>query len=222
MKRTVSAILLVCFALSAALFVPACRLTEPDAEPAGNNGGKEEENMGNRVFAAIEVEGYGTIELELYPEIAPQSVYNFCYLARQGYYDGVTFHRVIKGFMIQGGDPDGNGLGGPGYCIKGEFSLNGFENELKHERGVLSMARKERPYNSAGSQFFICQEDSPHLDGAYAAFGKVLSGMEIVDAIAEVEVNSKYKPLTPVVITSITITGPELPEPEKIPETTLN
>lgn len=222
MKRTISAILLACFALCIALALPACRLTEPVEEPAGENSGDKEENMDNRVLATIEVEGYGTIELELYPEIAPQSVYNFCYLARQGYYDGVIFHRVIKGFMIQGGDPEGSGFGGPGYCIKGEFSLNGFQNDLKHERGVISMARKERPYNSAGSQFFICQEDSPHLDGGYAAFGRVLSGMEVVDAIAEVEVNSGYRPLASVVIKSITITGPELPEPEKIPETTLN
>ena len=176
----------------------------------------------DKVLATIEVEGYGSIELELYPDIAPQSVYNFCYLARQGYYDGVTFHRVINGFMIQGGDPKGNGQGGPGYCIKGEFALNGVKNDLKHTRGVLSMARKNRPYNSAGSQFFICQQDAPHLDGGYAAFGKVISGMEIVDAIASVAVDANNKPKTPVVIKAVTISGPELPEPEKIPETTLN
>lgn len=177
---------------------------------------KKEETEVKNVYATIEVEGFGTIELELYPETAPQTVYNFCYLARQGFYDGTTFHRVIKGFMIQGGDPEGTGNGGPGYFIKGEFEINGFKNDLKHTRGVISMARRGDPfYNSAGSQFFIMHEDAPHLDGSYAAFGKVISGMEVVDAIASVKVVGS-RPAESVVIKSITINGPELPEPEKL------
>ncbi len=192
-------------------------------------GGKKEETVQNTpipaetadsgdIRATIEVEGFGVIELELYPDIAPQTVRNFCYLARQGFYDGTTFHRIIKGFMIQGGDPTGSGSGGPGYCIKGEFELNGFTNELKHTRGVISMARLSKPLDSAGCQFFIMHEDAPHLDGAYAAFGKVLSGIEVVDAIASVKTNAAGRPYDEVVIKSITVTGPELPEPEKLPD----
>ncbi|MBR3461013.1 MAG: peptidylprolyl isomerase [Clostridia bacterium] len=179
---------------------------------------KVEENMNQeKILATIEIESFGTIELELYPDIAPQSVRNFCSLARQGFYDGLIFHRVIEGFMIQGGDPDGLGFGGPGYCIKGEFALNGVDNSLKHTRGVISMARAPQ-YDSAGSQFFIMQKDAPHLDGSYAAFGKVTSGIEVVDAVANVQTDRNDKPLTDVVIKSITISGPELPEPEKLPE----
>ena len=179
---------------------------------------KEEEMEDNRVFATIEVEGFGTIELELYPDIAPQTVYNFCYLARQGFYDGTIFHRVIKNFMIQGGDPTGTGSGGPGYCIKGEFTANGFKNDLKHTRGVISMARRSKPNDSAGCQFFIMHVDYPSLDGQYAAFGEVLSGIEVVDAIANVQTGYANRPVEDVVIKSITIKGPELPEPEKLPE----
>lgn len=173
-----------------------------------------------QVKATIEVEGFGTIELELYPDIAPQSVYNFCSLARSGFYDGVTFHRVINGFMIQGGDPTGTGSGGPGYCIKGEFAANGVQNDLHHERGVISMARASKPYDSAGSQFFICQDTQgvAHLDGQYAAFGRVTSGMDVVDAISAVETGAANKPVKDVVIKTITIIGPELPEPEKLPD----
>lgn len=134
--------------------------------------------------AEIEVEGYGTIHLELYGDVAPRTVRNFVNLAKDGFYDGLTFHRIISGFMIQGGDPDANGTGGSDKEIKGEFSENGFDNDLKHERGVISMARGEDP-NSASSQFFIVHETSPHLDGKYAAFGKVTSGMEIVDNICK-------------------------------------
>lgn len=170
------------------------------------------------IRAAVEVENFGTIELELYPDIAPQTVRNFCSLARQGFYDGTIFHRVIKGFMIQGGDPTGTGGGGPGYCIKGEFEINGFKNDLKHTRGVISMARLSKPYDSAGCQFFIMHEDAPHLDGAYAAFGMVTSGMDVVDRIANVPVGAGSRPLEEVVIKSVTITGPELPEPEKLPD----
>ena len=187
---------------------------------------KKEENVTNdtgipegKVYARIEVEGYGTIELELYPDIAPQTVCNFCSLARQGFYDGSIFHRVIRNFMIQGGDPTGTGSGGPGYVIKGEFTANGFTNDLEHTRGVISMARMNKPMDSAGCQFFICHQDSPHLNGQYAAFGRVISGMEVVDAIANVAVNPvNYRPLESVVIKSITIEGPELPDPEKLPD----
>ncbi len=167
--------------------------------------------------ATIVVQDYGTIELELYPSIAPQTVSNFVSLARQGFYDGLIFHRVIPGFMIQGGDPLGTGMGSPGYFIEGEFAANGFQNPLSHERGVISMARRQSPYNSAGSQFFIMHEDYTDLDGLYAAFGHVTSGIEVVDAIAAMETDENDKPLADVVITSITIEGPELAEPEKLP-----
>ena len=171
-----------------------------------------------KVYATIEMMDGGIIKLELYPDIAPQSVYNFCSLARKGFYDGVIFHRVISGFMIQGGDPEGTGRGGPGYCIKGEFAVNGFENNLSHTRGVISMARRGDPYfNSAGSQFFIVHEDSIFLDGSYAAFGMVLEGMDVVDRIAGVAVNSNNKPYEDVVIKTITIQGPEFPEPDHYP-----
>lgn len=179
---------------------------------------KEDDEMNKKIFAAIEVEGFGTIQLELYPDIAPETVRNFCYLARQGFYDGTTFHRIIQGFMIQGGDPTGTGSGGPGYVIKGEFVQNGFDNPLLHTRGVISMARLSKPYDSAGCQFFIVQQDSPHLNGGYAAFGQVISGMEVVDAIAAVATGANNRPVEPVVISSITITGPELPEPQKLPD----
>ena len=135
-------------------------------------------------IVTIEMENGGVIKAELYPEIAPNTVNNFISLIKSGFYDGVIFHRVIPGFMIQGGDPQGTGMGGPGYCIRGEFSDNGFKNELKHTRGVLSMARTMDP-NSAGSQFFIMVGDAPHLDGDYAAFGRVTNGMDCVDKIVE-------------------------------------
>ena len=157
------------------------------------------------------------MEGELYPEIAPQSVYNFIDLANHNYYDGLIFHRVIPGFMIQGGCPDGTGMGGPGYCIKGEFFYNGVKNELKHKRGVLSMARSQSP-NSAGSQFFIMHADARHLDGQYAAFGKVTSGLEVVDAIAVVRTNAADRPLEDQKIASITVDthGETYPEPKKL------
>ena len=163
------------------------------------------------------MENGSIIEGELYPEIAPQSVYNFIDLANHNYYDGLIFHRVISGFMIQGGCPDGTGMGGPGYCIKGEFFFNGVENNLKHKRGVLSMARSQSP-NSAGSQFFIMHQDSRHLDGQYAAFGKVTSGIEVVDAIAKVKTNFQDRPLEEQKIVSITVDthGETYPEPKKL------
>ena len=165
----------------------------------------------------ITMENGAVMEGELYPEIAPQSVYNFIDLANHNFYDGLIFHRVIPGFMIQGGCPDGTGMGGPGYCIKGEFFYNGFKNDLKHKRGILSMARSQSP-NSAGSQFFIMHENAPHLDGQYAAFGKVTSGLEVVDAIASVKTNFQDRPLEDQRIASITVDthGETYPEPKKL------
>ncbi len=156
------------------------------------------------------------IKLELYPEIAPTSVNNFISLVSKGFYDGLIFHRVIKGFMIQGGDPEGSGMGGPGYSIKGEFAANGFENNLKHTEGVLSMARSMNP-NSAGSQFFIMHKNSPHLDGSYAAFGKVIEGMEGVNKIAETRTDWNDRPLEDQVMKTVTVDtfGETYPEPEK-------
>ncbi|WP_299032339.1 peptidylprolyl isomerase [uncultured Anaerococcus sp.] len=154
---------------------------------------------------------------ELYPEIAPNTVSNFISLIEDGFYDGLIFHRVIKNFMIQGGDPQGTGMGGPGYSIKGEFNHNGFKNDLKHERGVLSMARSFMP-DSAGSQFFIMHKDSPHLDGEYAGFGKVIEGIEIIDKIAEIKTNRSDKPKKDQKIEKITVEtfGVEYPEVEKM------
>ncbi len=165
----------------------------------------------------ITMENGGVIEGELYPEIAPQSVYNFIDLANHNFYDGLIFHRVIPGFMIQGGCPDGTGMGGPGYCIKGEFFYNGFKNELRHKRGVLSMARSQSP-NSAGSQFFIMHEDAKHLDGQYAAFGKVTSGLDVVDAIAATRTGANDRPVQEQKIASITVDthGETYPEPTKL------
>ena len=155
-------------------------------------------------IVTITMEDGSIIKVELYPEIAPNTVANFISLVKKGFYDGLTFHRVIRGFMIQGGCPQGTGTGGPGYHIKGEFSGNGVQNNLKHTKGVISMARAMDP-NSAGSQFFIMHEDSPHLDGQYAAFGKVVEGIDAVDYIATVRTNPMDKPLTPVVIKSMTV-----------------
>ena len=155
-------------------------------------------------IVTIELENGGVIKLELYPEIAPNTVNNFLSLIKKGYYDGLTFHRVIPGFMIQGGCPNGTGVGGPGYVIKGEFSSNGFENNLKHERGVISMARTNRP-DSAGSQFFIMVKDSSFLDREYAAFGKVTEGMEEADKIVSVDTDRNDKPLSPQVMKKVTV-----------------
>ena len=167
-------------------------------------------------IVTIEMEDGGVMKAELYPETAPNTVNNFISLIKQGFYDGVIFHRVIPGFMIQGGDPKGVGVGGPGYCIRGEFSANGFQNNLAHSRGVLSMARTMAP-NSAGSQFFIMHEDSPHLDGQYAAFGKVIEGIEVVDKICSVRTDYNDKPRIPQVMKRVTVEtfGSEYPEPVK-------
>ena len=167
-------------------------------------------------IVTIEMENGDIIKAELYPEIAPNTVNNFISLIKSGFYNGVIFHRVIPGFMIQGGDPDGTGMGGPGYCIKGEFSMNGFKNDLKHDRGVLSMARTMAP-NSAGSQFFVMHEDSPHLDGQYASFGKVIEGIEVVDEICKVRTDYNDKPRIPQVMKSVTVDtfGVDYPAPVK-------
>lgn len=158
-----------------------------------------------------------TIKAELYPEIAPNTVNNFISLINKGFYNGICFHRVIEGFMIQGGDPDGVGTGGPGYTIKGEFSENGFKNDLKHEKGVLSMARTMQP-NSAGSQFFIMHDSAPYLDGKYAAFGKVVDGLSVVDDIATTKTDWQDRPYDDIVMKTVTVEtfGVDYPEPEKV------
>lgn len=168
-------------------------------------------------IVTFEMENGDVFKAELYPEIAPNTVRNFISLINHNFYDGVIFHRVIKGFMIQGGDPEGIGIGGPGYAIKGEFSANGFKNDLKHERGVLSMARSMMP-DSAGSQFFVMHKDSPHLDGQYAGFGKVIEGMDVVDKIAETKTNFQDKPKQDQVMKSVTVEtfGVDYDEPETI------
>lgn len=172
--------------------------------------------MAQNPVVTIEMENGSVIKAELYPQVAPNTVNNFISLVKKGFYDGVIFHRVISGFMLQGGDPDGIGMGGPGYSIKGEFTQNGFQNDLKHEPGVLSMARTMMP-NSAGSQFFIMHEAAPHLDGAYAAFGKVTEGMDVVNAIAAVPTNYNDRPLETQRMKKVTVEtfGEEYPEPEK-------
>lgn len=214
MKKAI-AIILAAAMLS--LILIACN-KESENHNKDNQQGENEENM-DKIIATIEMEDGGIIKLELYPDIAPQTVRNFVSLARKGFYDGLTFHRICPGFMIQGGDPKGTGHGGPGYCIKGEFSNNGFDNSLKHTRGVISMARLSSPMDSAGSQFFIMHADAPHLDGSYAAFGMVIEGIEVVDRIASVECNPvNNRPYEDVVIKSISISGPELPEPDKLPD----
>lgn len=180
---------------------------------------------GHPVFAAenpnplvtIDMGELGVIEVELYPKVAPNTVNNFIHLVQEGFYDGLIFHRVIPGFMIQGGDPSGNGTGGPGYSIKGEFSRNGFINNLKHERGVISMARTNDP-NSAGSQFFIMVDSAPHLDGSYAAFGKVVSGMDVVDKVVIAPRGIMDRPREDQKMVKVTVEtfGVEYPAPEKV------
>lgn len=167
-------------------------------------------------LVTMTINGEDTIKIELYPEVAPNTVNNFISLINKGFYNGVGFHRIIKGFMIQGGDPEGTGMGGPGYCIKGEFNQNGFKNDLKHTAGVISMARTMMP-NTAGSQFFIMHKDAPHLDGAYAAFGKVIEGMDIVEKLACVKTDRMDMPDEPQIMTEVTVEtfGQEYPEPVK-------
>ena len=173
--------------------------------------------MAQNPIVTIEMENGGVIKAELYPEVAPNSVNNFISLINKGFYNGLIFHRVIPGFMIQGGCPEGSGMGGPGYAIKGEFSQNLFKNDLKHDRGVLSMARSMRP-NSAGSQFFIMVEKAPHLDGSYAAFGKVIEGMDVADKIVAAKRDWNDHPLEDQKMAKVTVDtfGVEYPEPEKV------
>jgi peptidyl-prolyl cis-trans isomerase B (cyclophilin B) len=174
------------------------------------------ENIMNPIVT-IKMQNGDMIKAELYPDIAPNTVNNFISLVKKGFYNGVIFHRVIPGFMIQGGDPKGTGIGGPGYSIKGEFTSNGFKNDLKHTRGVLSMARTMDP-NSAGSQFFIMVEEAPHLDGQYASFGKVIEGMETVDKIVNSKTDYSDKPYEDQVMENVAVDtfGVDYPEPEKI------
>ena len=174
---------------------------ETAAPGTGGEGGGEN----GSVMIEIEMENGGLIKLELYPDVAPITVENFVSLAKEGFYDGLIFHRVITGFMIQGGDPEGKGTGGPGYSIKGEFAMNGVENNISHVRGVISMARA-KPMDSASSQFFIVQSDSTYLDGSYAAFGRVTEGMDVVDEIASVPTDRYDRPLEDVVIKTIRVT----------------
>lgn len=179
----------------------------------------EKNHMPQHPTFIITMEDGRQMKGELYPEIAPQSVGNFIALANSGFYDGLIFHRVIPGFMIQGGDPKGTGMGGPGYCIKGEFLMNGVKNTLSHKRGVLSMARAGHP-NSAGSQFFIMHADAKHLNNQYAAFGKVTEGMDVVDQIASVKTDYNDRPQTEQKIKTVTVDtfGVEYPEPNKLPD----
>ena len=172
--------------------------------------------MANPIVTITMTDG-SVMKAELYPEVAPNTVNNFISLVKKGFYDGLVFHRVIRGFMIQGGDPQGTGMGGPGYSIKGEFTYNGFSNDLKHTPGVLSMARAMDP-NSAGSQFFIMHETSPHLEGQYATFGKVTDGLDVVNKIAEVPTDYSDRPLEPQMIQNMTVDtfGVEYPEPETV------
>ena len=192
--------------------------TTPD-EPAGSNEQTPEEDLTVEQYpiVTITMKDGGVMKLELYPDVAPNTVKNFISLANSGFYDGLTFHRIIAGFMIQGGDPAGNGTGGPGYGIKGEFTANGFTNNLSHKRGVISMARAYMP-DSAGSQFFIMHADYPYLDGQYAAFGMLLEGFTVLDQIAMSKTDSNDAPLTPVVIDTIRVEtfGVDYGEPEKL------
>lgn len=163
------------------------------------------------------MENGDVMKAELYPDVAPNTVNNFISLVKKGFYDGLIFHRVIAGFMIQGGDPEGSGMGGPGYSIKGEFNYNGVENNLKHSRGVLSMARAQHP-DSAGSQFFIMHADAPHLDGQYAAFGKLVEGEDVLDSIASIDTDWSDRPRTPQVMKAVTVDtfGVDYAEPETL------
>lgn len=226
MKKSISVLLAVILLVSV-VALAGCSKTEqkpetPDETTTASAENKSEFKAGvSNPVATINVKDYGMITVELYYDKAPNTVKNFISLANKGFYDGLTFHRVIEGFMIQGGCPNGNGTGGPGYAIKGEFANNGFsQNDIKHVRGTISMGRLGYNMDSAGSQFFICQEDYSYGDGDYAAFGMVTDGMDVVDKIAAVSTNSSDKPLKTVTIESITIDthGIAYDEPETIPE----
>ncbi|WP_078546615.1 peptidylprolyl isomerase [Litchfieldia alkalitelluris] len=186
-------------------------------EEEGQTGTNDYSEIEKNPIITITMQNNDTMKVELYPQIAPNTVENFISLVEQGFYDGLVFHRVLPGFMIQGGDPQGTGMGGPGYSIPGEFSSNGFNNTLSHERGVISMARTQDP-NSAGSQFFIMVEEAPHLDGEYAAFGKVLEGIEVADQIVQVERDEVDKPLNEQKINKVSVEtfGVDYDEPNKV------
>lgn len=205
--------LLVMMMLCMSILLAGC--ASPSSKGAAN---VEVQALQEHPIVTMNIKDYGTVTIELYPEKAPNTVNNFVTLANSDFYDGLTFHRIIEGFMIQGGDPEGIGTGGPGYSIPGEFASNGYtENDLKHTKGVISMARSQSP-DSAGSQFFIMSADSPHLDDKYAAFGEVTSGIEIIEAIEKVATNSMDKPLEDVVIESVTVdtNGETVPEVVKM------
>lgn len=210
MKKTIMVIMLI--TLSLALW--GCSSDNNDERVIKDSGEVQSEKNPQ---VTIIMENSEEIVLELYPETAPNTVYNFLSLVDDRFYDGLTFHRVIPGFMIQGGDPHGDGTGGPGYSIKGEFESNGIENNIKHDQGVISMARSTDP-DSAGSQFFIMHDAAPNLDGDYAAFGKVIEGMDVVDAIAKTDTNTQDKPLEPQIIKRITsdLNDKTYPKPEII------
>ena len=223
MKKTIvlllAALLLLSLACATEEVSRADKATEALLAAQQKNETKEETNVDKtHPIATITMKDGGVIKLELYPETAPESVKNFISLANSGFYDGLIFHRVISGFMIQGGDPDGRGTGGPGYSIKGEFAINGVKNDISHVRGVLSMARAQ-PYDSAGSQFFICHADSTFLDGQYAAFGRVTSGMDVVDRIAATTTDSKDKPYKDQIMETVRVEtwGVDYGEPNKLP-----
>lgn len=239
-KRIIALIAALCLALTV---LAACGKNagtkENETQPAGavDNGdaadasgsadrqNKDDEQTGSggsNPVATIEMENGGVIKVELYPDVAPNTVKNFISLANSGFYDGTIFHRVIPGFMIQGGDPSGNGTGGPGYTIPGEFTANGFDNELSHTRGVISMGRRGNQvagFDTAGCQFFICVADCDWLDGQYASFGKVLEGMDVADAIVSVDRDGSDKPYTDQVMKSVTVEtfGVDYSEPETLP-----
>lgn len=206
--RVVFAAVMVCLT---AFSLGGCEKGKRAEGPIEDHFSIEKDYDGENPVAKIEVSGYGNIYIELYPDVAPNTVNNFISLANSGFYDGVIFHRVIENFMIQTGDPEGTGMGGPGYTIPGEFSDNGFKNELAHKRGVISMARMGRDYNgvkaydSAGSQFFIVHQDSPSLNRQYAAFGQVISGMDVVDAIAESETDGNDRPVKEIVMEKVSV-----------------
>ncbi|GAA0125078.1 peptidylprolyl isomerase [Clostridium sp. CTA-19] len=215
-KKYIALILLIIIGVTVVL--SGCTKKEEDKEEVPTVVKSEKGENGKNPIAKIELEDGSVIKAELYPDLAPNTVRNFISLVNSNFYDGLIFHRVIKGFMIQGGDPQGDGTGGPGYTIKGEFKENGFEqNVLKHEKGVLSMARAQDP-DSAGSQFFIMHEVAPHLDDQYAAFGKVVEGLEIVDKIANVETDKNDKPVKEIKIKKVTVDtfGVQYNEPEKV------
>ena len=204
LRKNISLLLVIVLSLS--LFIGCSKKEEiNDKNTTSTNNAETEKGKDDKnPIATIEMEDGSQIKIELYPDVAPNTVRNFISLANSKFYDGLIFHRVIPDFMIQGGDPEGTGVGGPGYAIKGEFSSNGFENTLKHDRGVISMARAQDK-NSAGSQFFIMHKDSPHLDGEYAAFGKVIEGIEVVDKIAAVETVAQDKPKEDVKMKKVTV-----------------